>query len=324
MRRELAARGLEIDYPSVYRMLRSLQRDGQLRSRWGRTVSGPRRRLYEITPAGRRGLAEIAGRLGVVSHAHDAFFAAYGQTPDQLRDAPAGPSSSPPAGEAAVHLLGLDHLALSVVDPGAMAAFLCDHVGMRELGHSADGLLVGADPDGAKFTLIPVGAPTEPAALARVFLAVRDLEHAVASLPADVEMQMQGPRAVTFDGPEQLGLGFTVMSGRETDYEIRDVVLRAAEPRQTAIALTQLGCVPRAETLQIADTRITLEELPAWSERPLLRHLAVRVQSIDAIAREVRRRALDVIEPVADDTVTVVLPGVEQLRFQFVEARQRE
>lgn len=318
MRRELAARRLEVDYASVYRMLRKLQRDGQLRSHWGTTVAGPRRRLYEITPAGLRNLAEIAERLAAISRTHDTFFEAYAQTAGQLLESAPSPyePTTPPSG---IELLGLDHLALSVDDPGALASFLCDHVGMRELGLDGGSVIVGPDGGGAKLSLFAADGPREPAALHRVILRVADLQRALASLPAGADIQQQGPHGIAFAGPGGLGLGFTPMAGSEIDYDVAHVILRVADPAETGTALAELGCVPRGETLHVGDTRITLEELPAWSDRPLLDHIAVHARSVQAVAAQARRRGRELDGHAADGAVTVVLPGAERIRMEFVE-----
>lgn len=219
----------------------------------------------------------------------------------------------------AVDLLALDHVALAVADADAMAAFLCDHVGMQELGRSADGVLVGADARATKLILIPVEGTREPAALARLVLRVADLQRAVASLPPEMEVQEDGPDIVTFEGPEGLGLGFTLVAGGGIDYDLDHVLLRVADAEETRIALAELGCVPRGEALHIADKRIVLEELPAWSDNPLLDHIAARVGSIEAVAAQARGRGLELGERRADDTYTIVLPGPERIRFDFVE-----
>lgn len=323
MRRELAARRLEVDYPSVYRMLNKLQRDGQLRSHWGKTVAGPRRRLYEITPAGLESLARIADRLSAISQTHDTFFEAYAQTASHLGADATGPAQraiaeSPPGD---VDLLALDHLALSVGDLGAVQAFLCDRVGMQELGRSAEGVLVGADARATKLRLIPVQGPREPAALGRLVLGIADLQHATAALGADTEVEQQGPHSVAFDGPEGLALGFALMTAEQIEYDIAHVILRVADPDETATALAALGCVRRGGTLHVGDKRIILEELPAWSDRPLLDRVAVRARSVQAVVAEARRRGYELDERSTDSTIGVVLPGPERVTFEFFEAR---
>lgn len=215
-------------------------------------------------------------------------------------------------------LLGVDHVALAVADAGAMEVFLCDYLGMHVHGRTADGVLIGADSAATKLTLIPAEGPREPAALARLVLRVSDLQRAVAALPPDIEIQDDEPDLVTFEGPEGLRLGFALVAGGGIDYDIDHLVLHVAEPDETRTALVEIGCVPRGDTLHIADKRIRLVELPAWSERPLLDHIAIRAGSIDAVATRARGRGLDTGEPLADDAFTVVLPGLERIRLDVV------
>ena len=231
---------------------------------------------------------------------------------------PIDPAHVHPQAHTATDLLALDHVALAVADAGAMTAFLCDYVGMQELGQSADGLLIGADPRAAKLCLIASEGPREPAALGRLVLRVADLQAAAASLPSDTDVREKRPDLITFEGPEGLGLGFTLVAGGGIDHDIDHVVLRVADPEETRSALAEVGCVPRGEALHIADKHIALEDLPGWSERPLLDHIAIRVESTQAIANQARQRDLQIDESAQDDTLAIVLPGLEQIRLNFV------
>lgn len=219
----------------------------------------------------------------------------------------------------AIDLLALDHVALCVADPGAMAAFLSDHLGMQELGVGGDAVRVGAGARAAQLRLIPAEGPREAGALGRLVLRVGDLQRAVAALPAETDVREDGPDLVTFEGPEGLGLGFALVTGGGIDYDLDHVILRVADPEETRAALAELGCVPRGDALHVADKHIALEELPGWTDRPLLDHIAVRVESIEPISAQARRRGLDVDEDPPDDAFTIVLPGPERLRLDFVE-----
>jgi PadR family transcriptional regulator PadR len=53
LKKELAASGLEIEEGTLYPLLRRLEDQGLLSSRW-RTEDGRRRRYYRLSPAGRR------------------------------------------------------------------------------------------------------------------------------------------------------------------------------------------------------------------------------------------------------------------------------
>ncbi len=77
LRRELDAEGLDTDPGTVYRILRKLERDGLVQSRWMGSVAGPRRRFYRLTSKGRRLLDDIAVLITTVRDTHDAFVRAY-------------------------------------------------------------------------------------------------------------------------------------------------------------------------------------------------------------------------------------------------------
>ena len=60
------ARGLGIsvhDPGSLYRILRSMERDGEVRSWWEPSDAGPSRRTYVLTGAGQVALVEVASSL---------------------------------------------------------------------------------------------------------------------------------------------------------------------------------------------------------------------------------------------------------------------
>lgn len=59
LRVDLQHRGVRTDGASVYRALRRLDADGLLRSQWGTSSNGPRRRVYGVTDAGLEHLATV-------------------------------------------------------------------------------------------------------------------------------------------------------------------------------------------------------------------------------------------------------------------------
>jgi DNA-binding PadR family transcriptional regulator len=77
LRRELVARGVPVELPVLYRKLRKLERDGWTVSRWTSSVSGPRRRSYELTCGGRRVLDEAAVVIATLRDQHEAFLHAH-------------------------------------------------------------------------------------------------------------------------------------------------------------------------------------------------------------------------------------------------------
>ena len=105
----LGERGIRIDSNHAYRMLRALERDGAVTSRWTESDAGPQRRTYQLTRNGRRRLADLATMITASWQLHETFLRAYeGQRKEQKPDAgrrvnreqapPSGSGPPPPVG----------------------------------------------------------------------------------------------------------------------------------------------------------------------------------------------------------------------------------
>ena len=77
LRRAFHAQRLSPDAGAMYRMLRRLEADKWVQSRWLRSAAGPSRRFYRLTGRGRRNLDEIALLIERIGAAHDSYLAAY-------------------------------------------------------------------------------------------------------------------------------------------------------------------------------------------------------------------------------------------------------
>ena len=77
LRRHLAEHHVDADAGVVYRLLRRMDSDGRLQSRWSEPIAGPRRRLYTVTPRGRAQLHQIAPAIMHARDVHDAFVDEY-------------------------------------------------------------------------------------------------------------------------------------------------------------------------------------------------------------------------------------------------------
>lgn len=77
LRREFDALRLTPDPATVYRMLRKLESDKWVQSRWLSPAAGPRRRFYRLTTRGRRNLDEIAMLVAAIRDSHDTYLRAY-------------------------------------------------------------------------------------------------------------------------------------------------------------------------------------------------------------------------------------------------------
>jgi DNA-binding PadR family transcriptional regulator len=73
LRRELALRTMQLDPAVMYRSLRDMERGGLISSRWMRSQTGPKRRVYDITEAGRIELGRIAESIKRKRDAQNAF-----------------------------------------------------------------------------------------------------------------------------------------------------------------------------------------------------------------------------------------------------------
>lgn len=77
LRRALDARGLSLDPAVMYRMLRRLEDDKWVQSRWLSAAAGPPRRFYRLTTRGRRNLDEIARLIAAIRDLHDRYLREY-------------------------------------------------------------------------------------------------------------------------------------------------------------------------------------------------------------------------------------------------------
>jgi catechol 2,3-dioxygenase-like lactoylglutathione lyase family enzyme len=212
----------------------------------------------------------------------------------------------------------LDHVALWVSDREPLTRLLCDHLGMHVIERGDDFTLLGADALEGKLTLFDADGPRERGVLERVVLRVGDLDAAAARLPDDLAAERRDG-LVSFKAPEGLGLGLTEAPG--LDYDLDHVVLRVPEPERTADAFEELGFARRNGGLGVADRRVVLEAgRDGEGERPLLNHLALRVDSAQQVRDDAERRGIEVEQMVdAPNTIAVFLRGPDGIRVEYVE-----
>lgn len=80
--KRLAAFGFAaMNYGTLYRVLRQLEKDGMVSSAWDTSKAGPARRIYAITEAGEAYLTLWADSLEQYRTMMEAFFRLYGVTP---------------------------------------------------------------------------------------------------------------------------------------------------------------------------------------------------------------------------------------------------
>jgi len=219
-----------------------------------------------------------------------------------------------------MNVTSLDHVALWVADRDAIADLACAHLGMHVIERTDTFTLVGADARRFKLTLFAAEGPREPGALVAVILRVNDLEAALAALPGDLELERRDDGVVLFGAPEGLTLGL-VERETDMDYDLDHVVLRVEDVEASAAAMGDLGFERDGDRLFVAGSHVTLEGGGAREgERPLLNHLAVLVDSAEAVEREVRGSGVEIADVVdAKNTLAVFVWTPGRIKLEYVE-----
>ena len=218
----------------------------------------------------------------------------------------------------------LDHVALWVADRDVIADFVTNKVGMHVVDRTDAFTLVGSDARRGKLTLFAAEGPREPGALKQVALRVSSLQRAEQDL-GDVQLERRDG-AVYFDVNEGLRLGL-VEAPTEVDYDLDHVALWSASPAETADAYEQLGFAAAepgpsgAPRVEAGGAFIEFHEgEPGDPERPLLNHLAVKVESADEHIAEARELGLDIADIVdAANTYALFVWGPERVKIEYVE-----
>ena len=226
-----------------------------------------------------------------------------------------------PQADTATSLLGIDHLALRVADPDAMSGFLCEHLGMQST-ESAEGFAVLGPAGGrTRLFLLQAEEPTEPGVLQRVVLRVSDLERALSQLSGRIRIEHLEPELIVFPGPEGLELGLTSVRGGGVDYDVDHLVLRVMDPDETAIALAELGFVPRGGALHVADKHVRLESgIRSAGEHELLSHIGVVVESVEAVQAQALRGGLPIDEfTLPPNKLGLYVRGPERIRVEYAD-----
>jgi catechol 2,3-dioxygenase-like lactoylglutathione lyase family enzyme len=213
----------------------------------------------------------------------------------------------------------LDHIALWVEDRDTLANFLTGHVGMHVIDRTETFTLVGSDARRGKLTLFAADGTRDPGPLARIGLRVFDLDEALAALPADLAVERADGTA-TFAAPGGVRLAFVEVD-EGVAYDLDHVVFSVPDPEASFARLAELGFDVADGRLQAGDSTILLEQGdPGESERPLLNHLGLRVESADRHIEEAERRGLEIADVVdAENTYAVFVWGPDRIKLEYVE-----
>jgi len=219
----------------------------------------------------------------------------------------------------------LDHVALWVADRDRIADFLTGHVGMHVVERTDKFTLVGSDARHGKLTLFEAEGPRETGALRHVALRISSLEDAERDLPSELELERRGAE-VYFDVAEGLRLGL-VEAPTEIEYDLDHVALWSSAPEETAREYERLGFGPAkpglsgAPRVEAGGAFVEFQQgEPGDPERPLLNHLAVKVDSAEEHIAEARDLGLEIADIVdAPNTYAVFVWGPERVKVEYVE-----
>jgi len=203
----------------------------------------------------------------------------------------------------------LDHIAFWVTERDAIVDSATANLGMHVIDRQDNFTLIGSDARRGKLTLFDAEGPRERGAFKHVALRVSSLDGVSdrLELPSGIEIRL-------------------VEASTEVEYDLDHVALYTADPDVTAEAYLDYGFqraeprdgVPRVE---VGGAYVELHEgEPADSERPLLNHLAVLVDSADDHKRDAEELGIEVERFVdAANTFAVFLWGPDRVRIEYVE-----
>jgi catechol 2,3-dioxygenase-like lactoylglutathione lyase family enzyme len=219
----------------------------------------------------------------------------------------------------------LDHVALWVADRDPIADFVTERVGMHVVDRTDAFTLVGSDARRGKLTLFAAEGPREQGALKHVALRVSSLDDALRRLDVTAVERPRDGEAY-FDVSEGLRLGL-VEALTEVDYDLDHVALWSRSPAETAEQYEQLGFTPvapgpsGAPRVEVGGAFVEFHEgEPGDPERPLLNHLAVKVESADEHIAEARELGIEIADIVdAPNTYAVFVWGPERVKVEYVE-----
>ena len=219
----------------------------------------------------------------------------------------------------------LDHVALWVADRDAIAAFVTERLGMHVVDRTDTFTLVGSDARRGKLTLFAADGPRERGLLKHVAFRVSDLGRSLGRLDGAPMLERREAEAY-FDVTEGLRLGL-VEAPTDVEYDLDHVALFSRRPRDTAAAYRSFGFASappgrsRAPRVTVGGAFLELHDGEVVEgQRPLLNHLAVRVESVDEHIAAARDRGVE-IEDVVDaaNTYAVFVRGPERVRIEYVE-----
>ena len=202
----------------------------------------------------------------------------------------------------------LDHVALYVDDPRRVADALLARLPLRILEETDDFVLVGRRPELGKLTFFGAPGPREAGQLVRIGIAV---PCAMASSSVDLAGELS---VELVPGP------------RDGEVDLDHVALRVADPPASARAWLELGFermerVGPVERVRLGSSFVELHPgTPPATERPLLNHVGLLVESADDARASALERGLEVTRFVeAEHSRAAFLAGPDGVEVELIE-----
>jgi hypothetical protein len=204
----------------------------------------------------------------------------------------------------------LDHIALWLAGRDAVAERLLDAYDMHVIEQTDRFTLIGHDARRGKLTLFDADGPRERGALKYVALRVSSLEGAPAVVDAGEGLEVRLVEADT-----------------DSEYDLDHVALFSTDPEATAREYRRYGfnaASPGADghpRVEVGGAYVEFHRgEPAETERPLLNHLAVLVDSAEEHIEAAQEAGIEVADVVdAPNTYAVFLWGPDRVRVEYVE-----
>lgn len=198
----------------------------------------------------------------------------------------------------------LDHVALWVADRDRIAE-AAGRIGLRVIEQTERFTLLGVDARRGKLTLFDGEGPRERGALQRIGLRVSALDG----------------REPVIDLGEGLELVLVEMD-TDSEFDLDHVVLVSADPAAAGVQWQALGFDSDGNGgLEVGGARLELRQGdPGSSERPLLNHLGVLVDSVEDHRAEAEELGVEIADFVdAPNTLALFVWGPDGVKLEYVE-----
>jgi catechol 2,3-dioxygenase-like lactoylglutathione lyase family enzyme len=202
-----------------------------------------------------------------------------------------------------------DHVALFVTDPEAVAARIMAQPPFRVIEETDEFVLVGRDPLLGKLTLFRAEGAREPGALRSVGIGV----------PC-------GTAERTLEVGDGLKLEL-VPTDPDGEVELEHVVLLTPDPASSARSWLEFGFEPvpkgasGAPRVRVGEQHVEFHRgSPRGTDRRLLNHLGLLVESFDDVRRSAEEQELHVNRVVdAENSRALFLHGPDGVELEYIE-----